>query len=87
MPQLPKTIFFLFKLYPSDQQIQQFYKEDFESARQYAKKLTIVNLFDTNAKSGTDSGKDSNASVDHQHQQQVKQQEQKQQGFIYWQMS
>jgi len=84
VPQLPKNDFFNFKLYPSDQQIQQFYKEDFEAARQYAKKLTIVNLStDSNTKSNPDSSSskqqttnnDQNAAVDHQHQQQMKQQE------------
>jgi THO complex subunit 2 len=31
-------------LYPNEQLILQFYKEEFEAARQYAKKLTIINL-------------------------------------------
>jgi len=85
VPQLPKNDFFNFKLYPSDQQIQQFYKEDFEAARQYAKKLTIVNLSasDSTSKSSnnldskqtTNSNDQNNAAVDHQHQQQMKQQE------------
>ena len=78
MPLLPKSIFFLlFKLYPSDQQIQQFYKEEFESARQYAKKLTIVNLADPKptGENSTSKSSDQNSALEHQTQQQLKQQE------------
>jgi len=37
-----------FKLYPNEQLIQQLYKEEFEAARQYAKKLTVINLSSDN---------------------------------------
>ena len=70
-----KIDFLLFKLYPNDQQIQQFYKEDFESARQYAKKLTIVNLSDAKPANDSSKSSDQSSAVDHQHQQQMKQQE------------
>lgn len=35
-------------LYPNEQQIQQSYKEEFDAAKQYAKKLTTINLSETN---------------------------------------
>lgn len=46
-------------LYPSEQQIQQAYKDEFDSARQYAKKLTIVNLSEN---TGGDQSKTNNSS-------------------------
>lgn len=35
-------------LYPNEQLMQQSYKDEFESSRQYAKKLTTINLSETN---------------------------------------
>ncbi len=37
------------KLYPNEQQITQIFKDELDSARQYAKKLTLVNLADANS--------------------------------------
>ncbi len=42
-------------LYPNEQQIIQSYKEEFDSARQYAKKLITINLADSNS-TQTDTG-------------------------------
>jgi THO complex subunit 2 len=36
------------QLYPSDEEVKQSYKEDFDNAKQYAKSLTVVNLSSNN---------------------------------------
>lgn len=79
------------QLYPSEVQISQFYKEEFELARKYAKKLTMVNLSETvsdqsgaNNASSSSSSKPSGSSsksnsdynpIDYQHQHQQNQHE------------
>ena len=55
-------------MYPSDQQINQLYKEEFEAAKQYAKKLTVVNLSENKQ---SDSSSSNNAPPDHAQQQQT----------------
>ncbi|CAF0721331.1 unnamed protein product [Brachionus calyciflorus] len=49
-------------LYPTEQQITQSYKEEFESARQYAKKLTSINLSESTGNESVPSQLDDNTS-------------------------
>jgi len=70
-------------LYPSEVQISQFYKEEFELARKYAKKLTMVNLSETSTDQTSSTNKPSSSSsksseytpIDYQLQHQQNQQE------------
>ncbi len=65
-------------MYPSDAQQTQFYKEEFDLARQYAKKLTMVNLSEAPSSSDHKSKSSSSADyspIDYAHQHQQNQQE------------
>lgn len=53
-------------MYPNEADITKFYKTEFEAARQYAKKLTMVNLSETNSSADKNS-KDYNP-IDYQQQ-------------------
>ena len=68
------------KLYPNEQLIIQFYKEEFEAAKQYAKKLTVINLSSDNpvpSSSSSSSSSNTNSSTNTPNQMDIQQAEDK----------
>ena len=55
-------------MYPSDEEIQQMFKEDFENAKQYSKKLTLVSLTAPSTSSSDSKTKDDQSSQQQQDQ-------------------